>query len=172
MWLQVVLQLDHVGARRELRRSGVRERWARQKATLQHGSVDWGLNFSFCLEVEEDASGTPLLEQRFLQVEVMEVAQSLKDRMRGVLAPGPGDNGRGVERHREELVDVSEATFVAAARVPLGKLLARPNTAGQGVWQLLSHAVVIGREDPADVAAVGAVALEAAWLPACRAANA
>ena len=65
---QVVLQLDHVASRRELRRSGVRERWARQKASLQHGSVDWGLSFSFCVEVEEDAAGAPLLEDRFLQV--------------------------------------------------------------------------------------------------------
>lgn len=168
--MQVVLQLDHVGGRRELRRSGVRERWARQKASLRHGSVDWGLNFSFCVEVEEDDRGRPLADDRFLQVEVMEVAQSLKERMRGYLAPGP--EGRGLERgHREEQVDVSEATFVAAARVPLARLLARPNSAGQGVWQLLSHGVLIGRDDSADVAAMGTVAIEAAWLPACRSAE-
>lgn len=163
-----MLQLDHVGARRELRRSGVRERWARQKATLQHGSVDWGLNFSFCVEVEQGERGEPLLEGRFLQVEVMEVAQSLRNRMRGYLTPDGGLDSGTAERHREELVDVSEATFVAAARVPLAKLLSRPNTAGQGVWQLLSHGVVIGRDDPADVPAVGAVTLEASWLPACQ----
>lgn len=162
----MVLQLDHGGSRRELRRSGVRERWARQKATLQHGSVDWDLNFSFCVEVEEDERGAPLADDRFLQVEVMEVAQSLKDRMRGYLAPGPEDGG--YDRHREEQVDVSEATFVAAARVPLAKLLARPNTAGQGMWQLLSHGVLIGRDDAADVAEMGTVSLEATWLPACR----
>lgn len=51
---QVMLQLDHVEpGRQELRRTGVRERWAKQRTSLHHGTVHWELKFSFCVEVED-----------------------------------------------------------------------------------------------------------------------
>jgi hypothetical protein len=66
---QVMMQLDHLDGRQELRRTGVRERWARRKATLRHGIVDWRLKFTFCVDTEADAAACEAdLAGRFLQV--------------------------------------------------------------------------------------------------------
>jgi hypothetical protein len=74
---QVILHLDHFGERSECRSTGVRERWGHHRASLQHGTADWGLNFSFCVDVPTDnEGGTPgepsidprLVYGRFLQV--------------------------------------------------------------------------------------------------------
>jgi hypothetical protein len=64
---QAILQLDHIGKRQEMRQTGVRERWARQKGSLKYGIVEWGLGFSFCVDVEE-GSCKGKDSERFLQV--------------------------------------------------------------------------------------------------------
>jgi hypothetical protein len=68
---QVQLQLDHIGGRQELRRTSVRERWARSKASLRHGIADWDLSFSFCVDVpagEGVGVRPPAVMGRFLEV--------------------------------------------------------------------------------------------------------
>lgn len=73
---QVLLQLDQFGGRQEMRRTGVRERWARNKGSLRHGIVEWSLRFSFAVEVpaagavEGARFGVPerLVQGRFFEV--------------------------------------------------------------------------------------------------------
>ena len=56
--------------------AGVRERWARNKATLRHGVVEWDLRFTFCVDMPADGAvegsrlGVPprLLADRALEV--------------------------------------------------------------------------------------------------------
>jgi hypothetical protein len=163
---QVMLQLDHTGRRQELRRTGVRERWARQRATLHHGTVEWELKFSFCVEMEDAEvlaarTGPP----RCLQVEVMEVEASLKDRMRAYWSP----DADGKDAVEDEEASTCDATFVGAVRVPLAKLVASANKPYQAVWQLVNHGVLVGGVRAEDSPAVGQVTLETSWLPACHA---
>jgi hypothetical protein len=34
-----------------MRKTGVRERWARNKGSLRHGTVEWDLTFTFAVDV-------------------------------------------------------------------------------------------------------------------------
>lgn len=74
---QVMLHLDHLGQRSECRCTGVRERWGHHRSSLQHGTAEWDLRFSFCVDVpvdgEEGTPGEPMIDPRlvygrFLQV--------------------------------------------------------------------------------------------------------
>lgn len=63
------LRLHHSGRTSEVRRTGVRERWGCDSATVQHGTVAWDLSFSFVVEIpvsEEDRETE--LRKRMLEV--------------------------------------------------------------------------------------------------------
>lgn len=162
---QVMLQLDHAAGRQELRRTGVRERWAKQRASLHHGTVEWELKFSFSVEVEDPhelASRAKSGAERCLQVEVMEVEASLRDRMRAYWIPDADVTDMPED---EDTPDAASIASLGTLRVPLAKLVKTPNKPYQAVWQLVSHS----RDRPQDVRSVGSVTLETSWLPACNA---
>ena len=50
----VTLKLHRGPQGQDVRRSGIRERWAREKDTLKHGTVVWELKFSFSMDVDAD----------------------------------------------------------------------------------------------------------------------
>jgi hypothetical protein len=167
---QVMLQLDHAADRQELRRTGVRERWAKQRSTLHHGTVEWELKFSFSVEIEDPHELASISKrggaERCLQVEIMEVAASLRDRMRAYWTP---DSDVTVMTDDEDplMRDSTAALSLGSARVPLSKLVRTPNKPYQAVWQLVKPAD--GCDCPERVKSVGNVTLETSWLPACNA---
>lgn len=201
---QAMLQLDHVDGRQECRRTGVRERWARRKASLRLGIVDWALKFTFCVDVDLDASAGDgpgvnrclqvcdpcaacgdkrrepcvLAQRRWparrercraVQVELVEVAATLKDRMRAYWAPDLEHAHSAENEHGED--SSREAVLMAVARIPLSTLLARPNEPCQAIWQLFARprepASMLSNEREPE--AVGTVTLEVSWLPAAEA---
>ena len=164
---QVMLQLDQAAGKQELRRTGVRERWANQRASLHQGTVEWELKFSFSVEVEdahELASSAQRGDERCLQVEVMEVEASLRDRMRAYWVPDADVAGLP-EDEDVAMRDPASTASLGCVRVPLSKLVRTPNKPYQAVWQLGSPA----RDHAEDVRPVGNVTLETSWLPACNA---
>jgi hypothetical protein len=98
------------------------------------------------------------------QIELVEVAASLKDRMRAYWAPDLEQTRASEQRSGGDAP--REATLMGATRIPLSKLLAAPNRPCQAIWQLLSPAAIVNREP--EPKAVGTVTLEVAWLPAVR----
>lgn len=164
---QVMLQLDHTAGKQELRRTGVRERWANRRSSLHQGTVEWELKFSFSVEVEDQhelACSAQRGEQRCLQVEVMEVEASLRDRMRAYWVPDADMTGLP-EDEDAPIPDPASTASLGSVRVPLDKLVRTPNKPYQAVWQLGSPV----RDHPGEVRPVGSVTLETSWLPACNA---
>jgi hypothetical protein len=90
---------------------------------------------------------------------LLEVETTFSDRVKTYWTPIGQLQGN---EHTATDATARGATCVGRGRIPLHKLLAGPNKPQQAIWQLFGRAKEGGRH-----AAVGTVALETAWLPAC-----
>jgi hypothetical protein len=94
-----------------------------------------------------------------VQVRVLEVEATLSDRLRTYWTQVGQVDGQD---HPNSDSAVRAATLLGSSSVPLAKLLAKANKPGQAIWQIFA-------ERAGERVAVGNVALETAWLPACAA---
>lgn len=94
-----------------------------------------------------------------VQVRVLEVEATLSDRLRTYWTQVEQVEG---QENPDSDSAVRGATLLGSSSVPLAKLLAKANKPSQAIWQIFA-------ERAGARVAVGNLALESAWLPACTA---